>query len=98
MKRLDNLLEAILLLVPVLLYVILKNYSLHPTVTDDWIYAYLADRMGEGAWPYRDFFFAHPPVPQPPAQDIGSSLGQAHAAGTLPLALGIFYGFVINQV
>ncbi|MBU1701812.1 MAG: glycosyltransferase family 39 protein [Candidatus Eisenbacteria bacterium] len=62
MRRSIGLLEAIPLLGLVLAYLILKCYSLHPTVTDDWIYAYLARRMGEGAWPYRDYFFAHPPV------------------------------------
>jgi hypothetical protein len=43
-------------------FLALKVYSLHPTLTDDWIYAYLAGRVGEGSWPHRDFFFAHPPV------------------------------------
>ncbi len=43
-------------------FLFLKTYSFHPTATDDWIYAYLAQRVSEGAWPYRDFFFAHPPL------------------------------------
>lgn len=44
------------------LFLVLKTYTVWPTVTDDWIYAYMARRVGEGAWPYRDFFFAHPPL------------------------------------
>lgn len=44
------------------LFLTLKSYSVHPTMTDDWIYAYMARRVTEGALPYRDFFFAHPPL------------------------------------
>jgi hypothetical protein len=45
-----------------LAFLVLKAYSIHATLTDDWIYAYLAQRAGEGALPHRDFFFAHPPA------------------------------------
>ena len=43
--------------------VILKAYGLHLQPGDEGIYFYLAGRMAEaGLTPYRDFFFAHPPV------------------------------------
>lgn len=43
-------------------YMIFKVAGLHPSGTDDNIYFYMAKRFSEGAVPYRDFFFAHPPV------------------------------------
>ncbi|MBM4397282.1 MAG: hypothetical protein FJ087_16550, partial [Deltaproteobacteria bacterium] len=43
-------------------WLLLKLVGLHPSGTDDNIYFYMAHRMTEGAMPYRDFFFAHPPV------------------------------------
>jgi hypothetical protein len=40
----------------------LKLYSFHYATGDDNIYFYLAARGAEGAIPYRDFFFGHPPL------------------------------------
>lgn len=54
--------EAAAVLLLLALYAAMKTYCVRPTMTDDWIYAYLARRIGEGAWPYKDFFFAHPPM------------------------------------
>ncbi len=54
--------EAAAVLLLLALYAAMKTYCVRPTMTDDWIYAYLARRIGEGAWPYQDFFFAHPPM------------------------------------
>ena len=45
-----------------LTWLLLKLVGIHAASTDDNIYFYLANRMTEGAVPYRDFFFAHPPV------------------------------------
>ena len=42
---------------------VLKAFGLHHAPGDEGIYFYLARRMAEdGLLPYRDFFFAHPPV------------------------------------
>jgi hypothetical protein len=41
---------------------LLKFYGLHDAAWDDNIYFYLADRMGDGLVPYRDFDHAHPPL------------------------------------
>ncbi len=42
---------------------LLKAFGLHELPGDEGIYFYLARRMaGDGLVPYRDFFFAHPPV------------------------------------
>jgi hypothetical protein len=43
-------------------FVVLKAYALRPMANDEGIYFYLAGRTLEGAVPYRDFFFAHPPL------------------------------------
>lgn len=43
-------------------FLLLKTFSLAPTPTDEFIYLYMSRRIVEGAIPYRDFFFAHPPV------------------------------------
>jgi len=43
-------------------FVLLKVPGIHPSGTDDNIYFYMARRFAQGAIPYRDFFFSHPPV------------------------------------
>ncbi len=45
-----------------LLYAMLKTYGVRPAVGDENIYFYMAARAAKGALPYRDFFFAHPPM------------------------------------
>jgi hypothetical protein len=50
------------LAVGVLCFLALKAFALRPQVNDDGIYFYAAARVTEGAVPYRDFFFAHPPM------------------------------------
>jgi hypothetical protein len=54
--------EAALVAWTVAAFLLFKVAGLHPSGTDDNIYFYLARRLSEGAVPYRDFFFAHPPV------------------------------------
>ena len=60
--RLPKLLEAAGLVLVFGTYLLLKIVGLHASRTDDNIYFYFAARMAEGAVPYRDFFFAHPPM------------------------------------
>ncbi len=45
-----------------LFWFLIKVFSIHPSTTDENIYFYMAKRFSEGIIPYRDFFFAHPPV------------------------------------
>ncbi len=45
-----------------LLYAVLKSYGLRPAAGDENIYFYMASRTAKGLLPYRDFFFAHPPM------------------------------------
>ena len=72
-------------------YLLLKLIGLHPSGTDDNIYFYLAFRMAQGAVPYRDFFFAHPPVHLlVPALVFGVSGFSIGVAKTIPaLAQGL---------
>lgn len=41
---------------------LIKVFCIHPSTTDENIYFYMAKRFSEGLIPYRDFFFAHPPM------------------------------------
>lgn len=43
-------------------YLILKSAGIHASQADDNIYFYMAEQFRQGLMPYRDFFFAHPPV------------------------------------
>ncbi len=44
------------------LFILLKTHGLRASATDENIYFYDAWSMTQGALPYRDFFFAHPPL------------------------------------
>lgn len=61
-RRMPPLTEGLLLFFGFATYLLLKLVAMHATRTDDNIYFYQAIRMTQGALPYRDFFFAHPPV------------------------------------
>ncbi len=53
------------LLIPVLalgLFLMLKTHGMGASITDENIYFYMASKLGEGQWPYVDYFFAHPPL------------------------------------
>jgi len=55
-------LETITVVLVLFSFVTLKSIGIHPSGTDENIYFYMAKRFSEGALPYRDFFFAHPPM------------------------------------
>ena len=56
-------------------FLALKTYALAPVVGDENIYFYMAVRTAEGAIPYRDFFFGHPPLHLLPAVAIAAVAG-----------------------
>lgn len=58
----DRLLEGALAGLVLLTFALLKLPGLRASWTDDNVYFYLATRVAAGEVPYRDFFFAHPPV------------------------------------
>ena len=43
-------------------YALLKLYSLNFVVGDEHMYFYMSLLVSKGKWPYRDFFFSHPPL------------------------------------
>ncbi|HOZ48795.1 MAG TPA: glycosyltransferase family 39 protein [Candidatus Hydrogenedentes bacterium] len=55
-------LEATGLCVIIGTFLLLKTIGIRPSTTDENIYFYGAYRFSQGAIPYRDFFFAHPPM------------------------------------
>jgi len=55
-------LESIGLIVTIITFLTLKSFSFHYALSDENIYFYDAWLMSQGELPYRDFFFAHPPM------------------------------------
>ena len=54
---------SIAVLIAVLLfYALLKLYSLNFVNGDEHMYFYMSLLVSKGKWPYRDFFFSHPPL------------------------------------
>jgi hypothetical protein len=45
-----------------LCFVLLKLYSLNLVMGDEHMYCYMSLLASQGKWPYRDFFFSHPPL------------------------------------
>ena len=45
-----------------LFYALLKLYSLNFVNGDEHMYFYMSLLVSKGKWPYRDFFFSHPPL------------------------------------
>lgn len=80
---------------------LLKLVGFHPSGTDENIYYYMAARMADGAIPYRDFFFSHPPVhllvPTVVFGVLGFSVTVANAIPVLAQALaGLFLYLTIR--
>jgi hypothetical protein len=56
-------------------FLLLKTYALGPALSDEGIYFYMCSRIAEGAVPYRDFFFAHPPLHLLPGALLAAAAG-----------------------
>ena len=54
--------EATAVTVTLALYALLKTHGMRAADGDENIYFYMANLLAHGQLPYRDFFFAHPPV------------------------------------
>lgn len=67
--------ESLLLLGALAFFALLKSYSLAPALSDENIYFYDAWLMAQGFVPYRDFFFAHPPLHLVPGWLLVVSMG-----------------------
>lgn len=57
-----RVLEAAVVAAIVLIYALLKTHGMHAAITDENIYYYGGHLIARGLLPYRDFFFAHPPL------------------------------------
>lgn len=86
-------------------WAILKAYGLHLTPGDEGIYFYMAGRMAEaGLVPYRDFFFAHPPVHVYTAALVFKAVGAGALSSKLiaPTAAGLTvaltYGATVRRL
>lgn len=55
-------LEIVAVAVVYVLWFLLKTHGMGASNTDENIYFYMADLMTRGELPYKDFFFAHPPL------------------------------------
>jgi hypothetical protein len=79
------------------LFVILKSFSFNPAVGDENIYFYDSWLMSRGFWPYKDFFFAHPPLHLIPGWIVMLAWGGFNLviAKMLPMAASIVTGLCI---
>jgi hypothetical protein len=76
--------EGALLVATLAFFALLKSYGLAPALSDENIYFYDAWLMSQGFVPYRDFFFAHPPLHLVPGWLVVLAVGGFEL---LPLAL-----------
>lgn len=77
---------------------ILKAYALGPALSDENIYFYMCHRIAEGALPYRDFFFAHPPLHLVPGALVMSLFGfSLPAAKAIPAAAAALAGLAVYR-
>ena len=56
------ILEATAVLAVLCIWILLKSFTWRWSTTDENIYLYGATLLADGTLPYRDFFFAHPPM------------------------------------
>lgn len=61
-KKLWHSAEPFALAVLLAIWTLLKTNGLRYSTTDEALYYYAAKIWAEGRWPYRDFFFSHPPL------------------------------------
>jgi hypothetical protein len=89
-------------LVTVLLcFALLKLYSLHFVNGDEHMYFYMSLLVSKGKWPYRDFFFSHPPLQLYIAgalyKLLGYSLALSKAIPSLAALLSGVHVFLIGK-
>lgn len=60
--RLRRRADWLCLATALLVFALLKLYSLNFVLGDEHMYFYMSVLVAKGQWPYRDFFFSHPPL------------------------------------
>ncbi len=80
-------------------FLVLKAFAVPPHPSDEGIYFYGAARIAGGAVPYRDFFFAHPPLHVlAPALLFKLAGGYSFAAAkAVPFAMATLQGICVWQ-
>ena len=92
--------EGVIVLILMGLFVLLKSYSLNPAVSDENIYFYNSWLMSRDLWPYKDFFFAHPPLHLIPGWLLMLVAGDFHYATMkmLPVAAATVTGLCVYGI
>lgn len=92
--------DICLLSLPMGLFLLLKSYGLNPALSDENIYFYDAWLMARGAFPYRDFFFAHPPFHLIPGWLTMRAMGDFSftAMKLLPVAAAAATGICLYRI
>jgi len=82
-------------------FALLKTYSLNFVMGDEHMYFYMSLLVSEGKWPYRDFFFSHPPLQlylmAPLYKLFGYSLALSKAVPSLAAMASGFYVYRIGE-
>jgi hypothetical protein len=86
----------------VLWFLVLKSFGFHWQVGDENIYFYMAWAFGDhGALPYRDYFFAHPPLHLLPGMILFSFVGfnqmSAHLIPIGATLVGVMFLFLLAK-
>jgi hypothetical protein len=81
-------------------FVGLTGFAFRPGLSDEGIYYYGALRFSQGALPYRDFFFAHPPVHLAMTALVFKILGgfSLIAGKLIPVAMGLVQALAVYLV
>ncbi len=80
-------------------YALLKTYALGASLSDEYIYLYMCRRIAEGAIPYADFFFAHPPLHLLPGTLLLALFGfSLPLAKVVPAVAGAVAGIAVYRV
>jgi hypothetical protein len=96
-----SLLSIAGLVAVLLFFVLLKLYSLNFVNGDEHMYFYMSLLVAKGKWPYRDFFFSHPPLQLYIAGALyklfGYSLALSKAIPSLAALVSGVYVFLIGK-
>jgi hypothetical protein len=81
------------------LFFLLKSHALLPSTTDENIYFYMANLIAQGQLPYRDFFFAHPPLHiAVPALVFAVTGFQLVVAKLIPVLAAMLSGLLVYRI
>ena len=94
-------LDVACLAVALLAFAVLKLYSLNFVLGDEHMYFYMSVLVSKGKWPYRDFFFSHPPLQLylmgALYKAFGYSLALSKAVPSLAAMVSGMYVFLIGK-